>query len=68
MASGDGAECYQQLVVNRLGIVKERADNFLNAAFAVIVKALRSISFGSELGFGTIGNWNALVWGETGLA
>ena len=40
----------------------------MNAAFAVFVKALRSVGFGSELGFGTIGDWNALVWGETGLA
>ena len=36
--------------------------------FAVFVEALRSVGFGSELGFGTIGDWNALVWGETGLA
>ncbi len=51
-----------------MGIVEEQANNFLNAAFAVFVKALRSISFGSELSFGTIRDWNALVWGETGLA
>ena len=40
----------------------------MNAAFVVFVEALRSVGFGSELGFGTIGDWNALVWGETGLA
>jgi hypothetical protein len=34
----------------------------------VFVKALRSVGFGSELGFGTIGDWNAIVWGEMGLA
>ncbi len=40
----------------------------MNATFAVVVKALRSVGFGRELGFGTIGDWNALVWGETWLA
>jgi hypothetical protein len=40
----------------------------LNATFAVVVKALRRVGFGRELGFGTIGDWNALVWGETWLA
>ncbi len=34
----------------------------------MFVKTLRSVSFGSELGFGTIGDWNTLVWGETGFA
>jgi hypothetical protein len=51
-----------------VGIVEEQADNFLNAAFAMFVKALRSVGFGSEQGFGTIEDWHALVWGETGLA
>ena len=51
-----------------MGIIEERANNFLNATFAVFVKALRSVGFGSELGFGTIGDWNALAWGEKRLA
>ncbi len=38
LASGDGTEGYQKFVVDRLGIVKERADNFLNAAFSMFVE------------------------------
>ena len=44
MASGNGTEGYQQVVVDRLGIVEEQADNFLNAAFTVFIEELRSIS------------------------
>ncbi len=51
-----------------MGIVEERADNFLNAAFAVFVNTFRGIGFGRELSLGTIGDWHALVWGETRLA
>ena len=40
----------------------------MNAAFAVFVKALRTIGFGRELGFSIIGDCHALVWGETRLA
>ena len=43
-----------------MGIVEEQADNFLNAAFAVFIKALRRVGFGSELG--------SLVCEEMGLA
>ncbi len=32
LASSNGTEGYQKFVVDRSGIVKERADNFLNAA------------------------------------
>ncbi len=40
-ASGNVTEGYQQFVVNRSGIVvKEQADNFLNAAFTVVVQEL----------------------------
>ncbi len=38
LASGNGTEGYQKFVVGRSGIVEERADNFLNAAFAVFVE------------------------------
>jgi hypothetical protein len=38
LASGNGTEGYQKFVVDRLGIVEERADNFLNAAFTVFVE------------------------------
>ncbi len=38
LASGNGTEGYQKFVVDRLGIVEERANNFLNAAFAVFVE------------------------------
>ena len=40
LASGNGTEGYQQFVVNRSGIVEERANNFLNAAFMVFVQGL----------------------------
>ena len=40
LVSGNGTEGYQQSVVNRSGIVEERADNFLNAAFMVFVQEL----------------------------
>jgi hypothetical protein len=67
LASRDGTEGYQKFVVDRSGIVKERADNFLNAAFTVFVKELRSLCFWSELGFSAIGDWQTLVRGETWL-
>ncbi len=38
LASGDGTEGYQKFVVDRSGIVEERTNNFLNAAFAVFVE------------------------------
>jgi hypothetical protein len=38
LASGDGTEGYQKLVVDRSGIVEKRADNFLNAAFTVFIE------------------------------
>ena len=38
LASGNGTEGYQKFVVDRSGIVEERADNFLNAAFTVFVE------------------------------
>ncbi len=40
LASGNGTEGYQQFVVNRSGIVEERVDDFLNAAFIVFVQEL----------------------------
>jgi hypothetical protein len=40
LASGNGTEGYQQFVVNCSGIVEERADNFLNAAFTMFVQEL----------------------------
>jgi hypothetical protein len=40
LASGNGTEGYQQFVVNRLGIVEEQVDDFLNAAFTVFVQEL----------------------------
>jgi len=40
LASSNGTEGYQQFVVNRLGIVEEQADNFLNVVFTVFVQAL----------------------------
>jgi hypothetical protein len=40
MASSNGTEGYQQFVVDRSGILEERSDNFLNAAFTVFVKEL----------------------------
>ena len=53
LTRGDCAKSYQKLVVNRTGVVEERADNFLNATFTVFVKALRSVW--GELGLSTIG-------------
>ncbi len=38
LALGDGTEGYQKFIVHRSGIVKERANNFLNAAFSIIVE------------------------------
>ncbi len=38
LASGNGTEGYQKFVVDRSGIVEERADNFLNSAFTVFVE------------------------------
>ena len=65
LASRDGTEGYQKFVVNHSGIVKERTDNFLNAAFTVFVKELGSICFWSELGFSAIGDRQTLVRRET---
>jgi len=47
-----------------LGIVEERTDNFLDAAFPVFIQELGGICFWGELGFNTIGDWKALVRGE----
>ena len=38
LTSGNGTEGDQKFVVNRSGIVEKRADNFLDAEFAVFVK------------------------------
>jgi hypothetical protein len=38
LTSGNGTEGYQKFVVYRSGIVEERTDDFLNAAFAVFVE------------------------------
>jgi hypothetical protein len=38
LASGDGTEGYQKFVVDRSGIVEERANNFLNATFTVFIE------------------------------
>jgi hypothetical protein len=67
LASGNGTEGYQKFVVNRLGIVEERPDDFLNVAFTVFVKELGSVCFWGELGLNAIGDWQALVRGETRL-
>ncbi len=67
LASSDGTEGYQKFVVDRSGIVKERADNFLNAAFTLFVKELGSVCFWGELGLSAIGDWQTLVRGETWL-
>jgi hypothetical protein len=37
---GDGAESNQKLVVHSLGIVEKRTNNFLKAAFTVVVKEI----------------------------
>ncbi len=65
--SGNGTEGYQQFVVDRSGIVEERADNFLNAAFTVFVEELGSVRFWGELGLSAIGDWQAFVRGEMWL-
>ncbi len=67
MASRDGTDGYQKIVVDRSGIVKERTDNFLNAAFTVFVKELGSVCFWSELDFSAIGDRQTLVRRETWL-
>jgi hypothetical protein len=64
LASSDGTEGYQKFVVDRSGIVKERANNFFNAAFAMFVKELGGICFWGELGFSAIGDWQTLVRGR----
>jgi hypothetical protein len=67
LASSNGTEGYQKFVVNRSGMVKERTDNFLNAAFTVFVKELGSVCFWGELGFSAIGDRQTYVRRETWL-
>jgi hypothetical protein len=61
LARGNGAKSYQNLVVNRSGVVEERADIILNATFTVFFKVLGSVCFWGELGLSAIGCWKALV-------
>ncbi len=56
MADGNGAESYQELVVDRSSVLEEQYDNLLNAAFTW-----------GELGLSTIGDWQAFVRREMGF-
>jgi hypothetical protein len=37
---GNGAESYQELVVNRSGVVEKQSNKLMNVAFLVYVEAL----------------------------
>jgi hypothetical protein len=50
-----------------MGVVEERANNFVDAVLARIIKELRCITFRSELCLGTIGDWQAFVGREMWL-
>ncbi len=51
-----------------MGVVDERANNFVDAVLARIIKELRCITFRSELCLGTIGDGHAFVGREMWLA
>jgi hypothetical protein len=51
-----------------MGVVEERANNFVDAVLARIIKELRCITFRSELCLGTIGDGQAFVGRELWLA
>ncbi len=51
-----------------MGILEERANNFVDAVLARIIKELRCITFRSELCLGTIGDGQAFVGRELSLA
>ncbi len=51
-----------------MGVVEERANNFVDAVLARIIKELRYITFRSELCLGTIGDGQVFVGRELWLA
>ncbi len=51
-----------------MGVVEKRANNFVDAVLARIIKELRCITFRSELCLGTIGDGQAFVGRELWLA
>jgi hypothetical protein len=63
----NGTQCDKEFVVNSSGIVQQGADDFLNAAFAVVREQSGCIIVRRELGFGPIGNRKTSMWCEAPL-
>ncbi len=63
----NGTESHKEFVIYCTSIVEKRANNFLDAVLAVIIKERRYILIRRELGFGAVGDRQACVGRESWL-
>jgi hypothetical protein len=62
LAGADGAESNKEFVINRPCIVKKWPHNFLHAAFAASIEGFRRVRIICDVGFGTVGDGETLIW------